>query len=1158
MRYPVDFPVRWTKVSGENSEKKFHGTVTNISKGGLFLKSDTLFPADDRLEILIDHLDHNKEFNVHGYVKAILDGPPDSGITTGMGIMFDSQDKSARLMPLSSNTVLLVARDIPKHQKIGDSDNRDTQILKNIIESLTYPFLIINVDDYSVAMANSSSSSRNQNRTTTCYNLLHSSQTPCHHTGLPCPIEIIKRTKKPAVVEHIHTEGHDKYKFVEVNGYPVFDDSGNVKQIIEYIIDITERKQTEIAFQQNEIRYKQLVDYSPVAIMTHQDGRFTMANASTLRLFGAQNEQELIGTPIIDRVHPEYRNIVKERVKGLTEDNLIQAPSIEEKLLKLNGDTIFAEVEATSYEYQGKPTVQIVAIDITERKKLEKQLYENEERLRLALDATQIGIWDWKPKNDIWFASSIYFSMLGYAPDSERQNNETWINRRHPDDREFYIQTMAAVSAGELTEFDIEYRVLHADGSYRWINSVGHGIEFDAVGKTLRMLGLQIDITDRKRSELEREVIYDITTSVTLTTNLDELYQSIHQALKKVLYAENCFITLYDKKTELFSFPYYIDQFDKTSPPVPPGKSCYDYVFRTGQPLLMDDTLFDQLAENGEVELVGTPSPSWLGVPLNTPTETIGVVVLQHYEDNFAYSERDTKFLASVGGQIATAIERVRAKDNLKESELKYRTMIETANDLVWTLDTEGNFTFINKSAEVITGHSISKLIGKGFGSLIHPKDLSIVHDTFSRTLEGNSIRYDVRILNADGKILILSVNTLPEFKDNKIIGTVSFGRDITSRIKAEEELVETRDYLDNLFNYANAPIIVWDTKFRITRFNPAFELLTGRSAKEVIGKSLKLLFPSENVKSSMEMINEAQKGNRWQTVEINILHVDGSVCVVIWNSASVLGADGKTPIATIAQGQDITERKHAEEKLKEYADHLEEMVKERTAGLETVNKELESFSYSVSHDLRAPIRSIEGWNSALMDEYGEQLDEQAHQYLNRVRDGAVQMDTLIKDLLSLSRIGRSDLQVQTIDLTAIVHNIIAKLNEQEPNRKVKISISPNLKAEADSHLLEIALTNLLGNAWKFTGPRTPAHIEFGKIKTNGQPTYFVKDNGVGFDMEYADNLFGAFQRLHTDLEFEGTGIGLAIVQRIIHRHGGSVWAESELGKGTTFFFTLS
>jgi len=236
---------------------------------------------------------------------------------------------------------------------------------------------------------------------------------------------------------------------------------------------------------------------------------------------------------------------------------------------------------------------------------------------------------------------------------------------------------------------------------------------------------------------------------------------------------------------------------------------------------------------------------------------------------------------------------------------------------------------------------------------------------------------------------------------------------------------------------------------------------------------------------------------------------------------------------------------------------HLEELVKERTAELTTVNTELEAFSYAVSHDLRAPLRSIAGFSQALRDEYAEKLDATGKDYLRRIMAGGRRMEELINALLELSRASRSDIKSVRVDLSALARNIADELRIAEPERNVELVIAGGLSAICDERLMIIALENLLGNAWKFTGKRSPAIIEFGLSDSECGPAFFVKDNGAGFDNKHAGKLFTTFHRLHTQEEFSGTGVGLVTVKRIIHRHGGAVWAEGEVGKGATVYFTL-
>jgi signal transduction histidine kinase len=235
----------------------------------------------------------------------------------------------------------------------------------------------------------------------------------------------------------------------------------------------------------------------------------------------------------------------------------------------------------------------------------------------------------------------------------------------------------------------------------------------------------------------------------------------------------------------------------------------------------------------------------------------------------------------------------------------------------------------------------------------------------------------------------------------------------------------------------------------------------------------------------------------------------------------------------------------------------LERRVIERTGQLEAANKELEAFSYSVSHDLRAPLRGIDGFSQALVEEYADRLDEPGRHYLTRVRAAARHMAHLIEDLLNLSRVTRSELHRVMVDLSAIGRAVATELQRTQPDRRVTFEIEPGLTVYGDPGLLRVALENLLGNSWKFTRKHAGARIELGSTRRDGEPIFFVRDDGAGFDMAYADKLFQPFQRLHSTEEFEGTGIGLATVQRIVHRHAGRVWGEGAVERGATFYFTI-
>lgn len=496
-------------------------------------------------------------------------------------------------------------------------------------------------------------------------------------------------------------------------------------------------------------------------------------------------------------------------------------------------------------------------------------------------------------------------------------------------------------------------------------------------------------------------------------------------------------------------------------------------------------------------------------------------------------------------------LERRETELNLRISEANYREiadLLDLTHDAIFVRDPEGKVLYWNRGAEQLYGWTKEEARGKTTHELLHTEFPAPLEDIMTETQKKGSWEGELTHRRKDGAAIIVSSRwAVRRDASGKTVSFLESNRDITLRKQEEEKF---RDLLESA---PDATVIV-DKAGQIQLVNAQTVKLFGYSREELAGRNVELLMPRRFHEQHV-----AERGSYSQSPRSRAMGVglelygrrkDGSEFPVEVSLSPI--QTGKELLISSAV-RDVTLRHRSEEQIRKLNIELNQKVAE----LSVVNRELESFSYSVSHDLRAPLRHIDGFTRILIEEHASELSEEGKRYLDRVLKAVTHTGQLVDDLLNLARIGRKEIDRKKVMLGNVVRQAMATLPAEKDRGEIEWRIEPLPEVNCDAGLLELVFINLLSNAVKFTRPRQAAVIEVGTRRVEGIDVFFIRDNGVGFDPKYADKLFGVFQRLHRQEEFEGTGVGLATVQRIIHRHGGEVWAKSAPGRGTTFFFTL-
>lgn len=486
----------------------------------------------------------------------------------------------------------------------------------------------------------------------------------------------------------------------------------------------------------------------------------------------------------------------------------------------------------------------------------------------------------------------------------------------------------------------------------------------------------------------------------------------------------------------------------------------------------------------------------------------------------------------------------------LRESEKHYRLIAEHSTDMISTHNTDGIYLYASPACQTLLGYEAGELVGRSAYEFFHPEDLEAIRTSHTGVVEQpvvNTVTYRIRRRDGNYTWFETTSKTVRDPATDEVQEIIAVSRDISQRMAAENARRRSEQLHRTIVKqFPGGAIALFDRALRylaaggeaFQTINADSEVLVGRTVWEVYAEEPATLIEEHYRRALAGQASEFEMEYASRVFEVHVHPVRNETGEIY---------------AGIVMTQDITQRKEYEENTRQLNRDLEQ----RAFELKAANEELEAFSYSVSHDLRAPLRSINGFSYILAQEFADELPEDAQHYLKRIQDGAQQMNTLIEDLLQFSRTTRRELTKRQLDQQQLVQEVIHELHPETDVSDVLFSIGELPTAYADRALLKQVYMNLIGNALKFARHREPAHITIGSQNNGEEHIYFVKDNGVGFDMRYAYKLFGVFQRLHRPNDYEGTGVGLATVQRIIHRHGGRIWAEAEVDVGATFFFTL-
>lgn len=864
-------------------------------------------------------------------------------------------------------------------------------------------------------------------------------------------------------------------------------------------------------------------------ILLDESGVVKYQNPSVFKISGYTAE-ETYGRSVFDFVSAEDLVASVDLFVATTQTPAVQTP-FQFRAIHKEGHLFW--IEGTLTNLLLDPVVKGFIIsyrDITGRKQTEQKLEQSSQELNKLFNTIHEVLFTVDSKRyKVTQMSPACFTLFGYTPEEFMTEDDLWQRVILPEDRGFIPDHFAKLSQGIVAKN--EYRAMHKDGSIRWVQSTVIP-ELDEQGVLSRIDGITIDITERKLAE------QSLQESIILTKELVESSpESIMVRDIETGRIVDC------NENALKRFGYSRDEFMQ--------KQYWELC-----PVFQPDGTRSILKQNESIAraLAGEKTVCEL-VHINAAGEQM------YSEVRLTKLDLPGRNLMRIS--VIDITEKKAAQERLDENILMFREFFESAPEAIVVRDND-NDTFIDCNDIALSrfGYDRETFLNKQPWDLC-PKyqpdgrlSSEVQSTNIAKALAGEKRIYELVHLDSQGRELYSEVRlTRLNIAGRNLTRTSII--DIADKKRAEAAILKSRANLNAIVNNADTAYILMDDKQTVVTFNEVAE----RMALDAFGTSLTVgvnflnSLPPQKQQVFMTYLEKVQAGEKI-VYETSYPDKKGGNTWLYVRIYGIRDEQNNTFGLCIA-ASDISRRKKAEKEITELNQSLEEKIKLRTAELEQANHELESFSYTVSHDLQAPLRILRGFSDVLIEEHGDKLDASGRESLEIISKNAELMSQLIKELLDFARIGKTSLVKRSISMDEICSGVIDGVRKLDPSIKADISLQPLGNAYCDPTLIRQVWSNLVHNAIKYSGKKPQAQIEIGKTLVNGVEAYYIKDNGAGFNMKYAHKLFGVFKRLHSSDEFEGTGVGLAVVHRIITRHGGEIWADAKVNEGATFYFTL-